>query len=315
MFIIKDNDAAAFRESCLEKMNFLCDFLEDRWGVLVPAAISSRENQMEQLRFLYQDIMDAFEYKDVIGGRGVIDTETLMDAPDTLSVKSMGMLIEMALLQGDYEKILTLSRELFDTSDQLSFLIFRMQVLEVFHVVAEFFDKHETADGQRIFLAGYLTPLLNASDKDAMKKIFDELISYVYKNTCDQDNDKSIVAAVREYVETHYTDSSMNISTIADAIGKKSRHISRVFKEETQEGILDYINELRISKAKLLLRTEKYTLEEISDKVGYASYKTFRRIFVKITGVTPGKYGGRHSEIPEETNGTEWENGHYHGQK
>lgn len=94
----------------------------------------------------------------------------------------------------------------------------------------------------------------------------------------------------------------MNISSIADAIGKKPRYISRVFKEETQEGILDYINNLRISKAKLLLRTEKYTLEEISDMVGYASYKTFRRIFVKLTGVTPGRYGGRqddnNSEIP-----------------
>ena len=56
------------------------------------------------------------------------------------------------------------------------------------------------------------------------------------------------------------------------------------------------INELRISKAKLLLRTEKYSLEEISAMVGYASYKTFRRIFVKLTGVTPGKYGGRQSD-------------------
>lgn len=300
LFIIPKNNHALWREACLEKMNYLCDLLEDKWGISVPSAISTFETKMEQIRFLYQDIMDAIEYKDVIGGRGVIDTETLKDAPDNLSIKSTGMFIEMALLQGDYEKILALSQELFDNSERTPFLIFRMQVLEVFHMVAKFYEHHETADGQRIFLAGYLTPLLNASDKDAMKKVFDELLSYVYRSTYEQDDDKHLVAVVREYIETHFTDSSMNISTIADAIGKKSRHISRVFKEETQEGILDYINNLRISKAKLLLRTEKYSLEEISNMVGYASYKTFRRIFVKVTGVTPGKYGGRQPDASSE---------------
>ncbi|MBQ8232913.1 MAG: helix-turn-helix transcriptional regulator [Lachnospiraceae bacterium] len=296
LFIVPKNNSAVWKEGCLEKMNILCDLLEDKWGISVPSAISTFESKMEQIRFLYQDIMDAIEYKDVIGGRGVIDTATLKDAPDTLSIKSTGMFIEMALLQGDYDKILSLSQELFDNSSRTPFLIFRMQVLEVFYVVAKFYEHHETADGQRIFLAGYLSPLLNAPDKDAMKKVFDELLSYVYRSTYDQDDDKHLVAVIREYIETHFTDSSMNISTIADAIGKKSRHISRVFKEETQEGILDYINELRISKAKLLLRTEKYSLEEISAMVGYASYKTFRRIFVKLTGVTPGKYGGRQSD-------------------
>lgn len=300
LFIIPKDNHTVWREACLEKMNYLCDLLEDKWGTSVPAAISTFETKMEQIRFLYQDIMDAIEYKDIIGGRGVIGTETLKDAPDTLSIKSTGMFIEMALLQGDYDKILALSQELFDNSDRTPFLIFRMQVLEVFHVVAKFYEHYETANGQRLFLAGYLTPLLNASDKDTMKKVFDELLSYVYRSTNEQDDDKHLVTIIREYIETHFTDSSMNISTIADAIGKKSRHISRVFKDETQEGILDYINELRISKAKLLLRTEKYSLEEVSEMVGYASYKTFRRIFVKITGVTPGKYGGIHFDPSSE---------------
>ncbi len=301
LFLVPMTNCHIWRERCLEKMNFLCDFLEDKWGIYVPSAISTIEKKMEEIRFLYQDVLDVIEYKDVIGGRGVIDTSTLKDTPDCLSAKSTAMYIEMALLQENYDKILTLSQELFDNADRTPFLIFRMQILEVFHVVANFYEHYEAADGQRIFLAGYLTPLLNAADKDSMKKIFDELLSYVYKNTCKQDDDIHLVSTVREYIETHYTDSSMNISTIADAIGKKSRHISRVFKEETQEGILDYINNLRISKAKLLLRTDKYSLEEISDMVGYASYKTFRRIFVKLTGVTPGKYGGRQQDtFPEE---------------
>lgn len=75
---------------------------------------------------------------------------------------------------------------------------------------------------------------------------------------------------------------------IAEGIGKNPKYISRVFKEETQEGILDYVNRLRIRKAQVLIRSGQFTLEQVSEMVGYASVRTFRRAFQKETGKTPG---------------------------
>lgn len=101
---------------------------------------------------------------------------------------------------------------------------------------------------------------------------------------------KAIVQRVIQYVEEHYTDSNLNISTIAEGMERNPKYISRVFKEETQEGILDYMNRLRIKKAKKLIKSGKFTLEQISGMVGYASLKTFRRAFQKETGMTPAGY-------------------------
>ena len=56
------------------------------------------------------------------------------------------------------------------------------------------------------------------------------------------------------------------------------------------EGILDYLNRIRITKAKELIATRRYSAEETGTLVGYASNQTFRRAFVKIVGMTPGKY-------------------------
>ena len=97
-----------------------------------------------------------------------------------------------------------------------------------------------------------------------------------------------IVNSVVEYVKEHYQDASLNISTIAEGIGKNPKYISRVFKEETQEGILDYVNRLRIRKAQVLIRSGQFTLEQVSEMVGYVSVRTFRRAFQKETGTTPG---------------------------
>lgn len=291
LFVINNAAIVEWKENCLEKMNFVCEFLEDKWGTALSAAISTSEHEIERVRFLYQDIIEAFEYKDIIGGHGPIDTATIKDTADTLSAGSVGVLMETALLKGDYKRTLDLSKELFEKAQQQPFLVFRMQILDIFRAIAECFEKFEVTNVQRIFLAGYLTPLLEASDIEAIEKIFGEVLSYVNSTIFDENDSKGIVTAVKEYVEAHYMDCGMNIDTIADGIGKKRRHMSRVFREETQMGILDYLNELRISKAEHLICTDKYTLEEISEKVGYASYKTFRRMFMKKHGVTPGKYG------------------------
>ena len=101
---------------------------------------------------------------------------------------------------------------------------------------------------------------------------------------------RAIVQRVIQYVEEHYADSNLNISTIAEGMERNPKYISRVFKEETQEGILDYMNRLRIKKAKALIKSGRFTLEQISEMVGYASLKTFRRAFQKETGLTPAGY-------------------------
>ena len=101
---------------------------------------------------------------------------------------------------------------------------------------------------------------------------------------------KAIVQRVIQYVEEHYADSNLNISTIAEGIERNPKYISRVFKEETREGILDYINRLRIKKAKALIKSGRFSLEQISVMAGYASLKTFGRAFRKETGMTPAGY-------------------------
>ena len=99
-----------------------------------------------------------------------------------------------------------------------------------------------------------------------------------------------IVADVLEYIDEHYSDSSLNISSIADSVNRNPKYISRVFKENMGEGILDYLNRIRIDRAKEIIATRRYSTEEAGAMAGYASNQTFRRAFIKIEGITPGKY-------------------------
>lgn len=91
-------------------------------------------------------------------------------------------------------------------------------------------------------------------------------------------NREGIVSQIQRYVEENYADSNLNVNSVADAFSRNQKYISRIFKEETGEGLLSYINNLRIAKAEELIREDgERTLEEIAQAVGFNNERTFRR--------------------------------------
>ena len=122
--------------------------------------------------------------------------------------------------------------------------------------------------------------------------MLDEILEYGYTSMHKEEeaSQNGIVDSVKKYVEQNYADSELNIKAMAANLGWNPKYISRVFREQEEMGILDYINNVRIDKALLLLLNGNYSIEEVSEKVGYASSKTFRRAFAQKMGVAPSKY-------------------------
>ena len=93
------------------------------------------------------------------------------------------------------------------------------------------------------------------------------------------------------YIQEHYSDANLSLSYIGDALGFSPSYLSKLFKQESGRSILDYLNMVRIEKAKELLRGDNsLNLDEIAMTVGYSGRITFTRIFKKYEGITPGVY-------------------------
>jgi two-component system response regulator YesN len=63
-----------------------------------------------------------------------------------------------------------------------------------------------------------------------------------------------------------------------------------MFSRELNKNFVEYINEVRIEKAKELLRDVRYKTYEIADRVGIQDARYFSRLFKKHTGMTPTEY-------------------------
>ncbi len=97
------------------------------------------------------------------------------------------------------------------------------------------------------------------------------------------------VELARKYVAEHYKE-KISLGQVAQALNLSSGHLSSVFRKQTGQKFSDYVTEVKIEKAKELIRTHQYMMYEISDMLGFDTQYYFSTVFKKMTGLTPKEY-------------------------
>lgn len=80
------------------------------------------------------------------------------------------------------------------------------------------------------------------------------------------------------------------VSELVRRSGLPKRTFDRRFRAATGYSPLAYVQTLRIEEAKYLLETGKKPIEAIAHEVGYADLASFRRLFRRLAGISPGDY-------------------------
>lgn len=100
--------------------------------------------------------------------------------------------------------------------------------------------------------------------------------------------DKGIQIAL-QYMEENYRN-NLKLGEIAEHVGMSESYFSRYFKRVMGEGFSEYLNKIRIEKAKELLKYKRITIQETAELAGYSNPAYFTQIFKNITGVSPKTY-------------------------
>ena len=67
-------------------------------------------------------------------------------------------------------------------------------------------------------------------------------------------------------------------------------YISKAFKKKYGIDVSQYVNQVRIARAKKLIRDGSRNIKEIALQVGYSSDAQFIRVFQKFEAATPGVF-------------------------
>ncbi|MDF2804796.1 MAG: transcriptional regulator, AraC family, partial [Anaerocolumna sp.] len=91
-----------------------------------------------------------------------------------------------------------------------------------------------------------------------------------------------------------YFNSSYYTTITSDSLEERFQcnfdHINRVFRNITGKTIFVYLAELRIEKAKQLLKHQIFSISDVAEKTGFSDGYYFSKVFKKHTGVSPSVY-------------------------
>ncbi|MFP7296369.1 response regulator [Neobacillus niacini] len=90
------------------------------------------------------------------------------------------------------------------------------------------------------------------------------------------------------YIYENYN-KEISLQEVADYTGLNPNYFSILFKDQMGKTYIKYLTELRMEKAKLMLQQGQKVMN-VSEKVGYHTYRHFSDIFKKYVGVSPGQY-------------------------
>ena len=100
------------------------------------------------------------------------------------------------------------------------------------------------------------------------------------------------IQSILYYIHEHY-DERITLQDLSAFACLNEAYLSRLFKMETKKTINSYINELRIYKAKELLKSPNIMVKEVAQLVGIKDQLYFNRVFKKFCGENPTDYQDR----------------------
>jgi two-component system response regulator YesN len=133
------------------------------------------------------------------------------------------------------------------------------------------------------------------SDIKTMEQLRDQvcrmLLSVLeYRDSKPNDQYKELIHRAKDYINLHYTDHELSLHEVALHVNLSASHFSLVFSHEAGQTFKEYLTEVRINKAKELLRMTSLRSAEIAYQVGYNDPHYFSSVFKKHTGLSPMEF-------------------------
>jgi two-component system response regulator YesN len=240
----------------------------------------------------YQEAARALHYHAFIGENHVICFEDIADKMDTSYQSDSKMLdqLQFHISIGASEQAVEQLNAIFDISFS-SITQFRMAAIDVIMecqraAIEQQLDSEVAFDKQilaSILSANQLSELLTA-----LKSYVTDVANTIYAKL--QPPEDNLIYQVKTYLEQHLSDPDLSLASTAAHFYISSGHLGRLMKKETGQTFVEYLTQIRMKKAELLLKQTDLKGYEIGEQVGIPDPHYFSVLFKKSIGRSMNEY-------------------------
>lgn len=131
--------------------------------------------------------------------------------------------------------------------------------------------------------------LYSAENQRRLMEVFLSAVARLAKKKGEQAGRHTNFQKALDYISHHYCE-NLSLEDFAAAVGYTPQYFCALFRKHTDRSLMDFITDLRLHHAKMLLRTTDLSATEICFRCGFNSQSSFFRQFRQRIGKTPAEY-------------------------
>lgn len=102
--------------------------------------------------------------------------------------------------------------------------------------------------------------------------------------------DEVLMEKITNYIEKNIADPDLNVEKMASHVGLSRVHMHRKIKEITSQSARDYIRNIRLRQAGILLGEKRLSISEVAFSLGFSNLSHFSTSFKEMYGMSPSDY-------------------------
>lgn len=237
----------------------------------IPMGISDVNTDISELKYFYQQAKErlfALNKEENCSQYPEREVSSLKTAVDNSDVKRAGLLLDELL-------------DVIEVVDDTMSSVILWEMSEIFKVDREQLLRlqKDNRDDLKAFSIGFL--------KEMKKKVETLKKRETEKNSGYKKRD---IMDVLNYIYENYLDDNFSVKSMASHFQTSVSNISHFFKKNMEVTISQYVEQIKLERAKEMLKTSDKKVSEIAEILRYANSTAFIEMFKKYEGVTPGAY-------------------------
>ncbi|NLE26210.1 MAG: response regulator [Clostridiaceae bacterium] len=302
-FILKHPDVRGnYIDMIQKKCTYLQDMIANCFGFTVTIGISSEGYGAMQLSAKLKECMEALEHKFYIGNNSIIcykDLHSFYRSEDNTLLENYQKLLTEGIKSGNEILVNKKLKDITDYIECCAGAMNRDNLKNFYCATVTLINNIRVSVGvennPKGLLSKDISSLIRMIEKsDNLKElnaILGEIaLSVVSKvNIYNNRGIKLIMQRAMEFIDENYNE-QISLNEIAEHTFVSTYYISRLFKKELGKNFVDYLNEIRITKAKELLKDLRFKTYEVAELVGISDAHYFSKLFKKYENITPSEY-------------------------
>ncbi len=258
----------------------------------VLVAVSKFYTEPQCCKEAFEEIKLCFAYRTIKNTKTLIDLEKNEYSYDIYMPLNFDEKLSNYILSANAQEGIKLIKEVIDTNiaNNISHIKFKYIIDNIFNNLVNLLV-YLNVDGEELLSTEreFRHKAKNFDNSEKIIEYFDKLVENTTKKVHGDDQSKLNKELLLQYINIHYAE-NLYLDKIAEEFNTTPKYFSNFFKKAFGINFVEYLNKLRISHAKEMLKSTEVNVNEIGERVGYLNPSTFTSTFKKYSGITPSEY-------------------------